>query len=50
VIPLWVRLPDFLLDRDLTTTMNVYAGLFPNRLDEIAPALGGLYQAAQSAG
>ena len=36
--------------RDVTTTMNVYAGLFPNRLDEIATALDGLYRAAQSAG
>ena len=36
--------------RDVTTTMNVYAGLFPNRLDEIATALDGLYQAAQSVG
>ena len=36
--------------RDVTTTMNVYAGLFPNRLDEIATALDGLYEAAQSAG
>jgi integrase len=35
--------------RDVTTTMNVYAGLFPNRLDEIATALDGLYEAAQSA-
>ena len=35
--------------RDVTTTMNVYAGLFPNRLDEIAVALDGLYRAAQSA-
>ena len=35
--------------RDVTTTMNVYAGLFPNRLDEIATALDGLYVAAQSA-
>jgi integrase len=35
--------------RDVTTTMNVYAGLFPNRLDEIATALDGLYRAAQSA-
>lgn len=33
--------------RDVTTTMNVYAGLFPNRLEEIAAALDGLYQAAQ---
>ena len=36
--------------RDLTTTMNVYAGLFPNRLDEIATALDGLYEATQSVG
>lgn len=36
--------------RDVTTTMNVYAGLFPNRLDEIATALDGLYRTAQSAG
>jgi integrase len=35
--------------RDVTTTMNIYAGLFPNRLDEIAEALDGLYRAAQSA-
>jgi len=36
--------------RDVTTTLNVYAGLFPNRLDEIATALDELYRAAQSAG
>ncbi len=36
--------------RDVTTTMNIYAGLFPNRLDEIATALDGLYRAARSAG
>lgn len=36
--------------RDVTTTLNVYAGLFPNRLDEIAIALDGLYRAAQSSG
>jgi hypothetical protein len=28
--------------------MNVYAGLFPKRLDEIAVALNAIYQGAQA--
>lgn len=35
--------------KDVTTTLNIYAGLFPNRLEEIVVALDGIHEAAQGA-
>lgn len=30
--------------KDVSTTLNIYAGLFPNRLEEIAVALDAIYR------
>jgi integrase len=34
--------------KDVSTTLNIYAGLFPNRLEEIAVALDTIYREARS--
>lgn len=34
--------------KDVTTTLNIYAGLFPNRLEEIAVALDAIYRGASA--
>lgn len=34
--------------KDVTTTLNIYAGLFPNRLDEVVAALDGIYREAKT--
>ena len=35
--------------KDVSTTMNIYAGLFPNRLEEIAVALDAIYRESRTA-
>ncbi len=34
--------------KDVSTTLNIYAGLFPNRLEEIAVALDVIYRESRS--
>lgn len=34
--------------KDVTTTLNIYAGLFPNRLEEIVVALDAIHEEAQA--
>lgn len=34
--------------KDVSTTLNIYAGLFPNRLEEIAVALDAIYRDSRS--
>ena len=34
--------------KDVTTTLNIYAGLFPNRLEEIVVALDAIHEKAQA--
>jgi hypothetical protein len=36
------------LGQDVSTTLNIYAGLFPNRLEEVAVALGVIYRESRS--
>ena len=35
--------------KDVSTTLNIYAGLFPNRLEQIAVALDAIYRESRTA-